>query len=51
MISFREGYGEAPPVYSNWADSVTNDLPAWCRLVGHELVRHEGDRYLIRGRG
>ena len=31
--------------------SVTNDLPAWCRLVGHDLVRHEGDRYLIRRRG
>ena len=31
--------------------SVANDLPAWCRLVGQELVRHEGDRYLIRRRG
>jgi TusA-related sulfurtransferase len=31
--------------------SVTNDLPAWCRLVGHELVRYEGDRFLIRRRG
>jgi TusA-related sulfurtransferase len=31
--------------------SVTNDLPAWCRLAGHELFRHEGDRYLIRRRG
>ena len=31
--------------------SVAGDLPAWCRLVGHELVRHEGDRYLIRRRG
>ena len=31
--------------------SVANDLPAWCRLVGHELVRHEADRYLIRRRG
>ncbi|HEY3230624.1 MAG TPA: sulfurtransferase TusA family protein, partial [Roseiflexaceae bacterium] len=31
--------------------SVANDLPAWCRLVGHELVRREGDRYLIRRRG
>lgn len=30
--------------------SVTNDLPAWCRLAGHELVRHTGDRYLIRRR-
>jgi TusA-related sulfurtransferase len=31
--------------------SVANDLPAWCRLVGHELVRQAGDRYLIRRRG
>ena len=31
--------------------SVTNDLPAWCRLAGHELVTHQGDRYLIRRRG
>jgi TusA-related sulfurtransferase len=31
--------------------SVANDLPAWCRLAGHELVRHTGDRYLIRRRG
>jgi TusA-related sulfurtransferase len=28
--------------------SVANDLPAWCRLAGHELARYEGDRYLIR---
>ena len=31
--------------------SVAGDLPAWCRLTGHELVPHEGDRYLIRRRG
>ena len=31
--------------------SVTNDLPAWCRLASYELLRHEGDRYLIRRRG
>jgi len=31
--------------------SVTNDLPAWCRMTGHELVTHDGDRYLIRRRG
>lgn len=30
--------------------SVANDLPAWCRLVGHTLVTHDGDRYLIRRR-
>jgi TusA-related sulfurtransferase len=30
--------------------SVANDLPAWCRLAGHELVQHEGDCYLIRRR-
>ena len=28
--------------------SVTVDLTAWCRLTGHSLVRHAGDRYLIR---
>ncbi len=28
--------------------SVAGDLPAWCRLAGHELIRHEGDHYLIR---
>jgi TusA-related sulfurtransferase len=28
--------------------SVTVDLPAWCRLTGHELVTRQGDRYLIR---
>jgi len=32
------------------APSVAGDLPAWCRLAGHELVQHEGDRYLIRRR-
>jgi len=31
--------------------SVAGDLPAWCLLAGHELARHEGDRYLIRRRG
>ena len=24
------------------------DLIAWCRLTGHALVMHTGDRYLIR---
>lgn len=28
--------------------SVAGDLPAWCRLMGHQLVRQEGDRYLVR---
>lgn len=28
--------------------SVTVDLTAWCRLTGHRLVQHAGDRYLIR---
>jgi tRNA 2-thiouridine synthesizing protein A len=28
--------------------SVTVDLAAWCRLTGHSLVMHAGDRYLIR---
>jgi tRNA 2-thiouridine synthesizing protein A len=31
--------------------SVANDLPAWCRMTGHELVTSAGDRYLIRRRG
>lgn len=30
--------------------SVATDLPAWCRLANHELVSHQGDRYLIRRR-
>ena len=28
--------------------SVTADLPAWCRLAGHELIKQQEDRYLIR---
>jgi TusA-related sulfurtransferase len=28
--------------------SVAGDLPAWCRLSGHEFIKQEGDRYLIR---
>jgi SAM-dependent methyltransferase/TusA-related sulfurtransferase len=28
--------------------SVTADLPVWSRLVGHQLVEHEEDRYLLR---
>jgi tRNA 2-thiouridine synthesizing protein A len=31
--------------------SVAVDLPAWCRLTGHTLVQHEGDRYLVRRKG
>lgn len=31
--------------------SVSVDLPAWCRLTGHHLVKHEGDRYLVRRKG
>jgi TusA-related sulfurtransferase len=28
--------------------SVAGDLPAWCRMAGHEFVKQAGDRYLIR---
>ena len=28
--------------------SVARDLPSWCRLVGHTLIKQEQDRYLIR---
>ena len=28
--------------------SVGVDLPAWCRLTGHQLVSQQGDRYLLR---
>jgi TusA-related sulfurtransferase len=28
--------------------SVAIDLPAWCRLTGHQLVDHQADRYLVR---
>lgn len=31
--------------------SVAGDLPAWCRLVGHDLARQEGEHYLIRRGG
>ena len=27
---------------------VTTDLTSWCRLTGHALVMHAGDRYLLR---
>jgi len=27
--------------------SVAVDLPAWCRLTGHRLLQHQGDRYLV----
>jgi TusA-related sulfurtransferase len=30
--------------------SVSVDLPAWCRLAGHEWVTRREDRYLIRRR-
>jgi len=30
--------------------SVANDLPAWCRMSGHEIVQQQGDRYLVRRR-
>ena len=30
------------------APSVAGDLPAWCRMAGHELLKHEGEHYLIR---
>ncbi len=28
--------------------SVARDLPAWCRLTGHELTKQEMDHFLIR---
>ncbi|GIV80560.1 MAG: hypothetical protein KatS3mg050_4954 [Litorilinea sp.] len=28
--------------------SVAEDLPAWCRMVGHQLVAQKSDRYLLR---
>jgi TusA-related sulfurtransferase len=28
--------------------TVAIDLPAWCRLAGHEMVSRQGDRYLLR---
>jgi TusA-related sulfurtransferase len=28
--------------------SVAIDLPAWCRLTGHQLVSQQGERYLLR---
>ena len=28
--------------------SVAGDLPAWCRLSGHELVESQAENFLIR---
>lgn len=28
--------------------SVAADLPAWCRLAGHQFLAQEGDRFLLR---
>jgi TusA-related sulfurtransferase len=28
--------------------TVAVDLPAWCRLAGHEVVTQQEDRYLLR---
>jgi TusA-related sulfurtransferase len=28
--------------------TVAIDLPAWCRLAGHQFIAREGHRYLIR---
>jgi 5-methyltetrahydropteroyltriglutamate--homocysteine methyltransferase len=28
--------------------SVAIDLPAWCRLTGHQLVSQQEERYLLR---
>ncbi len=30
--------------------SVAGDLAAWCRLTGHTLLTHQGDRSLLRRR-
>ena len=39
--------GQTLEVYAT-NPSVSGDLPAWCRLSGHALVKHEGDFYLIQ---
>lgn len=28
--------------------TVKVDLPAWCRLTGHKLIKQEDDRYLLQ---
>ena len=28
--------------------AAANDIPAWCRLKGHEFVGSDGDRYQVR---
>lgn len=28
--------------------AVAVDLPAWCRLAGHQMITHQNDRYLVR---
>lgn len=29
-------------------ETVRVDLPAWCRMAGHQLTAQEGDRYLLQ---
>lgn len=43
----RMSSGQTLEVHAT-APSVAGDLPAWCRLAGHELIGHEGEHYLIR---
>ena len=28
--------------------TVAIDLPAWARLIGHEVLKQQGDRYLLQ---
>ena len=30
--------------------TVAVDLPAWCRLAGHQIITQQNDRYLVRRR-
>ena len=39
--------GQTLEVYAT-SPSVAGDLPAWCRMSGHELIQHDGYNYLIR---
>jgi TusA-related sulfurtransferase len=43
----RMNPGQTLEVHAS-ALSVAEDVPAWCRMAGHELVEHEGENYLIR---
>jgi hypothetical protein len=47
VVLLRLAPGQTLEVRATHPNAAT-ELPAWCRLAGHELARQQGDRYLIR---